>query len=74
MRDEVLSPPKKKCKKKKGTNFNLIANLSCTISYISETKYYIVKKAIKVSLGMKVVKEQNSADWDLFWTDNAVTP
>ena len=25
-------------------------------------------------LGMKIIRDTGSDDWDLYWTDNAVTP
>ena len=39
-----------------------------------ETKYSIVKKVTSGKLGMKIIRDASSQEWDLYWTDNAVTP
>jgi hypothetical protein len=39
----------------------------------ADTQYPVVKKVVRGMLGMKVIRDATSEDWDLYWTDNAVT-
>lgn len=43
------------------------------IHVITDTQYSVVKKVVKGMLGIKVIRETGSENWDLYWTDNAVT-
>lgn len=47
-------------------NLNLICN-------ISNTKYEIIKEVINF-LSWKTSEDEETMDWDVFWTDNAVAP
>lgn len=41
---------------------------------ILETKYEVIKFVGKKILQWKLNYEQESNDWDVYWTDNAVQP
>ena len=47
---------------------------STLICNISTTKYHIVKEVATSMLNWKTSEEDENADWDVFWTDNAVPP
>jgi hypothetical protein len=52
----------------------LIANLIGMDFFIHlDTQYPVVKKVVKGMLGMKIIKDAECDDWDVYWTDNAVT-
>ena len=41
---------------------------------LAETKYDVVRYVGKKLLGWKVIRDIESKDWDVYWTDNAVQP
>jgi tubulin polyglutamylase TTLL6/13 len=41
---------------------------------ISSTKYEVVRHVAKKMLGWKLSHDEESDDWDVFWTDSAVQP
>lgn len=41
---------------------------------LAETKYDVVRYVAKKMLGWKIIRDIESKDWDVYWTDNAVQP
>ena len=59
------------------TRKNSVRNSSRTskiICNVSSTKYEIVRHVAKKVFGWKLNYDEESDDWDVFWTDNAVQP